>query len=69
MERCRWARAMLLQGAMCDTKGNWILGFNKFLGVCSVLEAELWGIFEGLSLLLKQGFDRVLICTDCLEAV
>ncbi|MBA0851216.1 hypothetical protein Goshw_015474 [Gossypium schwendimanii] len=53
---------------MCDTKGNWILGFNRFLGVCSVLEAELWSIFEGLSLLLKQGFDRVLICTDCLEA-
>ncbi|MBA0806066.1 hypothetical protein Gohar_005538 [Gossypium harknessii] len=24
--------------------GNWILGFTRYLGRCSVFEAELWGI-------------------------
>ncbi|MBA0614837.1 hypothetical protein Godav_015076, partial [Gossypium davidsonii] len=40
-------------GVIRDTRGNWILGFNKSLGIYFVLETELWGIFEGLSLLLK----------------
>ncbi|KAH1047349.1 hypothetical protein J1N35_038133 [Gossypium stocksii] len=40
-------------GVMHDMKENWILEFNRFLGVCSVLEAKLWGIFKSLSLLLK----------------
>ncbi|MBA0550071.1 hypothetical protein Golob_021050 [Gossypium lobatum] len=44
---------------MRDTKGNWILEFSKFLGVCSILETELWNIFEGLTLLLEQEFHSV----------
>ncbi|MBA0573649.1 hypothetical protein Golob_000914, partial [Gossypium lobatum] len=37
-----WAKHYVLIGVIRDTKGNWILGFNKFLGICSVLEAKLW---------------------------
>ncbi|MBA0602718.1 hypothetical protein Gorai_002889, partial [Gossypium raimondii] len=39
-----WAKHYVFdcKGVMRDTKGNWILGFSKFLEICSVLEAELW---------------------------
>ncbi|MBA0780646.1 hypothetical protein Gotri_004724, partial [Gossypium trilobum] len=36
---------------------------------CSVLDADLWGILDGLVLLIDQGYDNMLIHTDCLEAV
>ncbi|MBA0732342.1 hypothetical protein Gogos_016441 [Gossypium gossypioides] len=34
-----------------DEKGKWILGYNLFLGKCSVFVAELWSILDGLLLL------------------
>ncbi|MBA0861288.1 hypothetical protein Goshw_026427, partial [Gossypium schwendimanii] len=27
--------------------GDWILGYNHYLGECSMFEAELWGILDG----------------------
>ncbi|MBA0610458.1 hypothetical protein Godav_011306, partial [Gossypium davidsonii] len=55
-------------GVMRDRRGKWILGFNRYLGICSVLEAELWAIFNGLAPLLNLGHDKVLINTDNMEA-
>ncbi|MBA0640623.1 hypothetical protein Goklo_023537, partial [Gossypium klotzschianum] len=60
--------------------GNWIIlyiegvvksdvGFNHYLGDCSVFEAELWGVIDGLILLERQGFNKVLINTNNLEVV
>ncbi|KAK8609377.1 hypothetical protein V6N13_061826 [Hibiscus sabdariffa] len=37
-------------GVFRDSKGAWLYGFFKFIGCCSIVEAELWGIFVGLSL-------------------
>ncbi|MBA0553649.1 hypothetical protein Golob_012812 [Gossypium lobatum] len=54
-------------GVMRDRSGKWILGFNRYLGICSVLEAELWTIFDGLALILNLGHDKVLINTDNME--
>lgn len=28
-------------GLVCDQNGRWIIGFNRFLGNCTVIEAEL----------------------------
>ncbi|KAH1079972.1 hypothetical protein J1N35_019733 [Gossypium stocksii] len=39
-------------GLVRDKEGNWIVGFHRFLGNCSVFDAELWG-----KLAQRRGFD------------
>ncbi|MBA0726761.1 hypothetical protein Golax_002568, partial [Gossypium laxum] len=56
-------------GVIRDNMGKWILGYNRFLEKCSVFTAELFGLLDGLTLLQKQGYDRVLIQLDNLEMV
>ncbi|MBA0699839.1 hypothetical protein Goari_001444 [Gossypium aridum] len=50
-------------------KGSWIVGYNRFLGKCSVFVAELWGILDGLLLIQKQGYNEIIIQFDNLEVV
>lgn len=45
------------------------MGYNRFLGKCSVVVAELWGLLDGLLLLQKQGYDEVIIQSKNLENV
>ncbi|MBA0737068.1 hypothetical protein Gogos_010548, partial [Gossypium gossypioides] len=56
-------------GVIRDGKGNWILGYNHFLGKRSVIVAKLWGILDGLLLLQKQGYNEVIIQSDNLEII
>ncbi|MBA0752956.1 hypothetical protein Gogos_005624, partial [Gossypium gossypioides] len=56
-------------GVVRKQNGDWILGFNHYLGDCSVFEVELWGVMNGLILLKRRGFNKVLIHTDSLEVV
>lgn len=56
-------------GVIRNEKGNWIMGYNCFLGKCTVSVAELWGILDGLFLLQKQGYNKVIIQSDNLEVV
>ncbi|KAH1057185.1 hypothetical protein J1N35_035250 [Gossypium stocksii] len=56
-------------GVIHDGKGNWILGYNRYLEKCSVFAAELWGILDSSDLLQKQGYNGVIIQSDNLEAV
>ncbi|MBA0737109.1 hypothetical protein Gogos_010585, partial [Gossypium gossypioides] len=44
------SRMAAVGGVVKDEKGKWIMGFNRQLAKCSILEAELWGILNGLSL-------------------
>lgn len=37
-------RGWLIRGL----KGEWLVGFFKFLGKCSAFVAELWEVLEGL---------------------
>ncbi|MBA0776238.1 hypothetical protein Gotri_011257, partial [Gossypium trilobum] len=46
---------------------EWILGFNKRLGKCSIFYAKLCDISIGLSILHGEQCDRVLLQTDNLE--
>ncbi|MBA0761302.1 hypothetical protein Gotri_023972 [Gossypium trilobum] len=39
-------------GFVCDHNGEWIFGFNRCLGMCTVVDAELWGVLDGLKLTL-----------------
>ncbi|MBA0636274.1 hypothetical protein Godav_025193, partial [Gossypium davidsonii] len=56
-------------GAIRDMEGNWIVGFNHFLGNCTPFEAELWGILNGILVMLKKGYKRATIQTDNLEVI
>ncbi|MBA0697759.1 hypothetical protein Goari_021285, partial [Gossypium aridum] len=56
-------------GFVCDHNDGWIMGFYRYLGNCTVVEAELWGILNSLNLILDRWFERVLILTDSIEAV
>ncbi|MBA0827850.1 hypothetical protein Goarm_012594, partial [Gossypium armourianum] len=43
------------------------MGFNHYLGMCSVFDVELWGILDGLTLLQDRDLNKILIQTDNLE--
>ncbi|KAK8486303.1 hypothetical protein V6N11_049396 [Hibiscus sabdariffa] len=49
--------------------GSWILGFNKAIGVVQPLQAELWAIFTGFQIARDNGFERLVIQSDSLEAI
>ncbi|MBA0748037.1 hypothetical protein Gogos_004893 [Gossypium gossypioides] len=57
-----------VRGITENREGEWILGFNRFLGNCSIFYAELWGILDSLTFLRESGIGSVLIETDNLEA-
>lgn len=48
-----------------DNRGNWIIGFQKFLGKGSSILAELWGAFLGLKLAISINATRVILESDC----
>ncbi|MBA0794099.1 hypothetical protein Gohar_018457, partial [Gossypium harknessii] len=54
-------------GVLRDWNERWILGYNRYLGFCPTIEVELWGIMDGLTLLLEQSYDSVIIQTDRME--
>ncbi|KAH1032557.1 hypothetical protein J1N35_044731 [Gossypium stocksii] len=56
-------------GCVKDYKGEWIIGFARYLGNCSVLEVELWGILDGLNFMVDRCFKKVLIQTDSIEVI
>ncbi|MBA0731368.1 hypothetical protein Golax_025332, partial [Gossypium laxum] len=49
--------------------GDWILGYNHYLGKCSMFEAELWGILDGLTILNDRRYERVLIHIYSMEVL
>ncbi|KAK8580281.1 hypothetical protein V6N12_070562 [Hibiscus sabdariffa] len=51
-----------------DLNGNWCFGFSRALGLCSSLDAELWGVYEGLATAWSLSFSRIIIETDCRDA-
>ncbi|KAE8726832.1 hypothetical protein F3Y22_tig00005974pilonHSYRG00037 [Hibiscus syriacus] len=45
-----------------------MIGFSTTIGICSIVEVELWGIHEGLFHAWNLGERQVMAETDCLEA-
>ncbi|KAL4367764.1 hypothetical protein GQ457_05G018590 [Hibiscus cannabinus] len=56
-------------GVIRNHDGRWVQGVAKFIGICSVLEAELWGAFTIIHVAWGLGITRIVIELDCLEAV
>ncbi|MBA0811164.1 hypothetical protein Gohar_003093, partial [Gossypium harknessii] len=48
-------------GVVRNYLGDWIMGFNHFLGNCSIFNVKIWGILDDLSLLKDWGMERILI--------
>lgn len=56
-------------GVFQDQNGDWILDFYGKLICTSSLETEIYGIYEGLSILLEKKISNVQIESDSLTAV
>ncbi|KAH1066193.1 hypothetical protein J1N35_031180 [Gossypium stocksii] len=56
-------------GFVHDHNDRWIIGYCRYLGNCTVVDAELWGILDGLNLILDRCFWNVIIQTDSIEAI
>lgn len=48
---------------------NFVLGFQRNVGVCSSLAAELWSLRDGLQLAMDISWSNVTIVTDALAAL
>ncbi|KAG8490243.1 hypothetical protein CXB51_015601 [Gossypium anomalum] len=56
-----------IRGVARDHDRNWIVGYSHFLGVCSLFEAEVWAILNGILILLNKRYRKISILTDNLE--
>ncbi|XVF33779.1 hypothetical protein REPUB_Repub18cG0000300 [Reevesia pubescens] len=56
-------------GVLRDENGVWSLGFTNRLGIANILTAELWAIYQGLSLSWDKGYRKVELETDSMVAV
>ncbi|KAK4267298.1 hypothetical protein QN277_024096 [Acacia crassicarpa] len=50
-------------------EGRWQTGCCRNIGACTPLQAELWGLLDGLELAWAGGFRDVIVQADCLVAV
>ncbi|KAE8736106.1 hypothetical protein F3Y22_tig00000170pilonHSYRG00041 [Hibiscus syriacus] len=70
LQDLRLPRAQVYVGGLIrNNLGDWLLGFNKYIGATQALHAELWGILKGLRLSRNNGFECVQCQTDCSEAL
>ncbi|PNY17666.1 ribonuclease H [Trifolium pratense] len=44
---------------MRDHNGIWLCSFSRFIGEATAFDAELWGIFDGLTIARRQGYQHV----------
>lgn len=56
-------------GLLRDEDGHFIFGFAPNLGSCSILAAELWGIFHGLRMAWNRGFQNIVVYSDSKNAI
>ncbi|KAL7243119.1 hypothetical protein ACSBR1_015521 [Camellia fascicularis] len=56
-------------GLFRDTKSSWILGYSGKLDVATSLEAEIWAIYHGTTIIHEKGWRNVIIETDCQDVV
>ncbi|CAL5407188.1 unnamed protein product [Camellia sinensis] len=57
-------------GGLCrDARGTWIFGFHGHLESATSEEAELWGIYRGLTIILEKSMRDVLFEADVEQVV
>ncbi|PNX99308.1 hypothetical protein L195_g022573 [Trifolium pratense] len=55
-------------GVVRDNSGEWLEGYGRGLGDCSIIIAGLWEVLEGMRLAWRLGFRHELI-SDSLSVV
>lgn len=56
-------------GIFRDSASNFIFAFAHKLPACSVLDAEIWGIYHGLCIAWNTGYRRIVVESDSQEAI
>ena len=56
-------------GVIRGPNGEWLMGFCRFIGDCSVLAAEAWSMMDGLEVAWWKGYRNVVVRSDCLNLV
>ncbi|KAK5825416.1 hypothetical protein PVK06_020248 [Gossypium arboreum] len=52
-----------------DDHRRWKMGFSQKIGICSTVEFELWGAYDGLGHACHMGARKVILELDNLEVV
>ncbi|KAK5785520.1 hypothetical protein PVK06_040112 [Gossypium arboreum] len=55
------SRIVATEGVLRYGNGDWIMGYNIFLDEYSIFDVELWGIFDGMSLIQDKQFEGIMI--------
>lgn len=61
-----WAAAA---GVLRNAEGEWVAGYQRFVGKGSALSAELWVLLLRLQLAHSQGHSKVVVESDCAVAL
>ncbi|KAJ8767159.1 hypothetical protein K2173_013556 [Erythroxylum novogranatense] len=56
-------------GVLRSTNGSWLAGFAHNLGICSVTNAELWGLLDGLQIAWSLGINKVEVESDNMSVI
>ncbi|CAL5386690.1 unnamed protein product [Camellia sinensis] len=56
-------------GLFKDERGAWVHGYHGRLEEATSLEAELWGVYRGLTIILEKGMRDIVIETDSIQMV
>ncbi|MBA0561724.1 hypothetical protein Golob_018525, partial [Gossypium lobatum] len=56
-------------GAVRENNGKWIIGYNRRLGACSIIETELWDILDGVLLVQERHYHKILVQTDNIKVI
>ncbi|MBA0553347.1 hypothetical protein Golob_012535, partial [Gossypium lobatum] len=67
--RIQMGVCQLLGMFLRDSVGNWIEGFQRFIGRGSAVNAKLWAIFHDLKMAQSRGYDKVILETDCMTTM
>ncbi|GLT64533.1 hypothetical protein SLA2020_370190 [Shorea laevis] len=51
-------------GLICDSFGNWVIGYSQKVSKSTSLMAELWAIRDGLEIATNRGIMNLILETD-----
>lgn len=51
-------------GLLRTEQGQWVAGFMRNIGCCTIEEAEIWAVWDGLELTWNMGYKRVIVQVD-----
>ncbi|XP_039011696.1 uncharacterized protein LOC120140781 [Hibiscus syriacus] len=67
--RCSATGHASCAGVARNDNGDWCFGFNKFIGICSILDVELWAAYYGLRLAWAAGYHHIILELDSMSAI